>query len=73
MFSAGGILRLYLGSALHVGSDHQMCAVKERNPTELRDIPSRYVEIGQLYTLNHISNYQVTEKCMQSGLVSVIS
>lgn len=24
----------------------QICAVKERNPTEMRDLPSRYVEIG---------------------------
>ena len=58
MFSAGGCLRVVsciegVGlrwAALHVGSDHQMCAVKERNPTELRDLPSRYVEIGELST-----------------------
>lgn len=24
----------------------QICVVKERNPTEMRDLPSRYVEIG---------------------------
>lgn len=28
----------------------QICVVKERNPTEMRDLPSRYVEIGTNYT-----------------------
>lgn len=28
----------------------QICVVKERNATEMRDLPSRYVEIGIKYT-----------------------
>lgn len=32
----------------------QICAVKERDPTEMRDLPCRYVEIGTEATGIHI-------------------
>ena len=29
----------------------QICSVKERDPAEMRDLPSRYVEIGEITEL----------------------
>lgn len=34
----------------------QICVVKERNATEMRDLPSRYVEIGIKKTLHLLMN-----------------
>ncbi|KTG35160.1 hypothetical protein cypCar_00033537 [Cyprinus carpio] len=37
------------------GSSVKICVVKERDPTEIRDLPSRYVEIGtEAVTVTHI-------------------
>lgn len=43
----------------------QICVVKERNPTEMRDLPSRYVEIGTEHPISS-STYETTEKCSHS-------
>lgn len=34
----------------------QICVVKERNPTEMRDLPSRYVEISMIHYYNMNGN-----------------
>lgn len=39
----------------------QICVVKERNPTEMRDLPSRYVEIGTKCPISS-SAYETAEK-----------